>query len=47
MLFVPNKENLVDDLLYKSPNYPVLNVIDDEKCLNLKGRNIVIRNSHI
>lgn len=46
ILFVPNEENLADDLLYKSPNYPVLNVTDDEKCLNLNGKNIVIRNSY-
>lgn len=46
MLFVTNEEKLADDLLYNSPNYPSLNVTDDEKCLKLNESNIVIRNSY-
>lgn len=45
MLFVPNEEKLSNDLLYRSPSYPVLNVTDDEKCLNLEDF-IVIRNAY-
>ena len=41
-LFVLNENNLSNDLLYNSPNYPILNVTDDETCLSLTGRNIVI-----
>lgn len=30
ILFVPNQERLACDLLYKSPNYPILNMSDNE-----------------
>ncbi len=30
MLFVPNELNLANDLLYRSPNYPVLKVTEDQ-----------------
>lgn len=46
MLFVPNVENLADDLLYNSPNYLALNITDDEKCLSLKGNFVVIRDAY-
>lgn len=42
MLFVPNENKLSNDLLYRSPNYPILNVTDDETCLNLEENSIVI-----
>ncbi len=42
MLFVPNEEKLANDLLYQSPNYPILNVTDDETCLSFSGKNIII-----
>ena len=45
MLFVPNEENLSNDLLYNSPNYPILNVTDDKICLNLKEESIVIKDA--
>lgn len=45
MLFVPNEENLSNDLLYRSPNYPILNVTDDETCLNLEKNSIVIKDA--
>ena len=45
MLFVPNESRLSNDLLYSSPNYPILNITDDDICLNLKGDNIIIRDA--
>lgn len=45
MLFVPNEEELSNDLLYQSPSYPILNVTDDDTCLNLEERSIVIKNA--
>lgn len=45
ILFVPNEEKLAIDLLYQSPYYPILNVTDDEICLNLKKNSIVIKDA--
>lgn len=45
MLFVPNENKLANDLLYRSPNYPILNVTDDETCLNLGDNSIVIKDA--
>ena len=45
MLFVPNEDNLSNDLLYRTPNYPILNVTDDETCLNLGENSIVIKDA--
>ena len=45
MLFVPNEEKLSNDLLYKSPNYPILNITDDEICLGLREKSIVIKDA--
>ena len=45
MLFVPNEDKLSNDLLYISPNYPILNVTDDETCLNLRENSIVIKDA--
>lgn len=45
MLFVPNEQKFANDLLYKSPNYPVLNVTDDETCLNIVSDTIVIKDA--
>lgn len=46
MLFVPNEEKLSNDLLYNSPSYPVLNVTDDDICLNLEKESIVIKDAY-
>lgn len=46
MLFVPNEEKLSNDLLYRSPSYPILNVTDDDTCLNLGEKSIVIKDSY-
>ena len=46
MLFVPNEEKLSNDLLYQSPNYPILNITDDEVCLSLKENSIVIKDAY-
>ena len=45
MLFVPNEDKLSNDLLYRSPNYPILNVTDDNACLNLGENSIVINDA--
>ena len=46
MLFVPNEENLANDLLYRSPNYPILNITEDNICLNFEKGNIVVKESY-
>lgn len=43
MLFVPDENRMSNDLLYKSPNYPVLNITNDDTCLNLGKNSVVIR----
>lgn len=45
MLFVPNELNLANDLLYRSPNYPVLKVTEDQLCLKLGENTIIIKNA--
>ena len=45
MLFVPSENKLSNDLLYRSPNYPILNVTEDETCLNLRENSIVIKDA--
>lgn len=45
MLFIPNQEKLSNDLLYQSPSYPILNVTDDETCLSLGEKSIVIKDA--
>lgn len=46
MLFVPNENKLSNDLLYRSPNYPILNVMDDENSLNIGKNSIVIKDAY-
>lgn len=43
MLFVPNSNVFAEDLLYNSPNYPILNMTNDDICLNLDVNAIVVR----
>lgn len=45
MLFVPNEERLSNDLLYQSPNYPILNITDNNICLGLGENSIVIKDA--
>lgn len=45
MLFIPNEEKLANDLLYQSPHYPILNVTEDETCLGLGEKSIVIQDA--
>lgn len=45
MLFVPDENGLSNDLLYRTPAYPILNITDDETCLNL-GNGIVIKGAY-
>lgn len=43
MLFVLDENNLANDLLYNSPNYPVLNMSDDDMCLKLGDDAVVLK----
>lgn len=43
ILFIPDENKLSNDLLYKSPSYPILNITDDEECLKLNGDIKVIK----
>lgn len=45
MLFVPDDNNRANDLLYRSKRYPVLNITDDETCLNAGKDSVVIQNA--
>lgn len=45
MLFVPNEQKLSNDLLYRSPSYPILNITDDNTCLSLGKGSIVIKDA--
>lgn len=45
MLFVLDEKRLSNDLLYQSPSYPILNVTDNETCLNLSRDIVVIKNA--
>jgi len=46
IIFIPNEDNYSDDLLYQSPNYPILNVTSDEECLNIKDQSFVIQHAY-
>lgn len=46
MLFTPNESKYSEDLLYNSPNYPVLNVTDDKTCLKLNINDIVVAHAY-
>lgn len=45
MLFVPTEEGLSEDLLYRSPNYPVFNVTTEEKTLALAPNTIAVKDA--
>lgn len=45
MLFVPNENGMSNDLLYRSPGYPILNVTADEICLNIGINRILIQDA--
>lgn len=45
MLFVPNEDQMAQDLLYNSPCYPILNISNDEKCLSLGDDSVVVEDS--
>lgn len=42
MLFILDDEKRSNDLLYKSPSYPILNFTDDQVCLTLKEESKVL-----
>lgn len=46
MLFVPNESGFSDDLLYKSPNYPILNITNDDICLNLSENSVIVTDAY-
>jgi len=43
VLFTLNEEKMANDLLYQSPNYPILNLTDDNVCLNLEGEKVIVK----
>ncbi len=45
MLFVPDEKNWSNDLLYQSPNYPILNMTDNDTCLNLGHKALIIKDA--
>lgn len=45
ILFVPDENKLANDLLYRTPSYPILNITDDDTCLNLEEDSIVIKDA--
>lgn len=46
MLFVPNEDNYSDDLLYQTPNYPILNITSDNECLNINEQSFIIQHAY-
>lgn len=46
ILFTLNEDNLAEDLLYNSPNYPVLNISDDEKCMDFDEHIILVKSAY-
>lgn len=46
ILFVPNEDGLASDLLYKSPNYPILNISDDEKYVYFNDRIVLVKDAY-
>lgn len=44
MLFVPTEDKFANDLLYQSPNYPVLNLTDPNTCLKF-GDGAVVKDA--
>lgn len=46
MLFAPDEDSLANDLLYNSPNYPILNMSDEEACLYFNRSIILIKEAY-
>lgn len=46
MLFVPDKNNFANDLLYDSPNYTALNVTDDQISLAVNKETILLKDNY-
>lgn len=46
ILFVPDEDGFSNDLLYRSPCYPILNVTDNKTCLDLGKNSIVIAGAY-
>lgn len=45
MLFGSNEKNWSDDLSYQSPSYHVLNMTDNNSCLNLGIKALIIKDA--
>lgn len=45
ILFTVNENGCAEDLIYNSPNYPILNITDNHKCLSLGENSLVIRDA--
>ena len=46
MLFVLDENKMANDLIYKSPHYPILNITDDKVCLNLTKNSVAIQEAY-
>ena len=46
MLFTVDDNKMANDLLYKTPVYPILNITDDDICLNLKIGSVVLNEAY-
>jgi len=42
ILFTLDENKFASDLLYQSPNYPILNLTNDDICLNLEGNKTIV-----
>lgn len=45
-IIVPEQKTIALDLLYNSPDYPILNVTEDDICLNLEKNSVVIKDAY-
>lgn len=46
ILFTLTEDNLADDLLYDSPNYPILNISGDENCMYFDDRITLVKDAY-
>lgn len=46
ILFTTTEEKLANDLLYNSPNYPILNITDDEICMDFDRSITLVKDAY-
>lgn len=46
ILFTLTEDNLANDLLYNSPNYPILNISDNKKCMDFDDHIILVKDAY-